>query len=55
MKYKLTNKEIAIKGYNGSTIVLPTETKVFKDSKGNYTETVFGNLPFKEEDLKDEV
>jgi len=52
--YKLTNKPIAIKGYNGNPLILPAKTKVYKDSKGRYTSTVFkDDIPFKKEDLAD--
>ena len=53
MDYKLTNKEVVIKGYNGNPIILPKETKVYPNSKGEYTDTIFKDgIPFKEEDLK---
>ena len=54
MEYKFTKKEIATKGYNGSTIILPAKTKVYKGANGKYTETIFGDFPFKEKDLTNE-
>jgi hypothetical protein len=51
--FKLTNKEIVIKDHNGSPLVIPAEIKVFKNSKGLYTETIFGTIPFRKEDLTD--
>lgn len=53
-KVKYTKKEFATKGYNGSTIILPAKTKVYKDANGKYTETIFGDFPFQEKDLTDE-
>jgi hypothetical protein len=49
--FKLTNKEIVIKDHNGLPLIIPAEIKVFKNRQGLYTETIFGTIPFRKEDL----
>ena len=52
--YKLTAKPIIIKAYNGNSLILPVKTKVYQDSQGRFTSTIFkDDIPFKEEDLID--
>ncbi len=52
--YKLTKKEITIKGYGGNPLILPANTKVYKDHQGKFTSTIFQDgIPFREEDLID--
>lgn len=51
MDFKLTNKTITVKRQDGRTLILPPEIKVFQNNQGDYTETIFGEYPIKEEDL----